>query len=172
MGFGIKTHKSEAWNKLRLCSLFWFMFHWIYSGTWRGVWVDTSLLKSLASVLPHLSSCLENSSAGAMVFPRRQFQHRMGSNLAIVESFHPCKSPSHDTAMARTTCWPTHHPPTPLFMGTDFERVAPALSIPLLLILVKSGLNDQPVTIWLRSLLNPSWLCLSSILFCSLRVVR
>lgn len=96
----------------------------------------------------------------------------MGSNLAIVESFHPCKSPSHDTAMARTTCWPTHHPPTPLFMGTDFERVAPALSIPLLLILVKSGLNDQPVTIWLRSLLNPSWLCLSSILFCSLRVVR
>lgn len=73
MGFGIKTHKSETQNKSRLCPSFWFTSHWIRSGAWHGIWVDTSLLKSLASVLPHLSSCLENSSAGAMVFPRRQF---------------------------------------------------------------------------------------------------
>lgn len=63
-------------------------------------------------------------------------------------------------------------PPTPIFMCTDFERVAPALSLPLLPTLLKCGLNDQPVTIWLWSLSNPSWLCFSSILFCSLRVAQ
>lgn len=63
-------------------------------------------------------------------------------------------------------------PPHTSFYVHRFWKGSSALSIPLLLILVKCGLNDQPVTIWLRSLPNPSWLCLSSILFCSLRVVR